>query len=58
MSLTVEVGRGYVHILELNDTTGNFLFKVSEAKEGDVCQSYLESTLFWTLIALIIALVR
>lgn len=35
-----EIGRGYVCILELSNATSNFLFKVSEAKEGSVSVSF------------------
>lgn len=40
VSPTVEVDRGYAHILELSNTTSNFLFEVSEAKEGGVSVSF------------------
>lgn len=40
MSPTVEVDRGYAHILELSNTTSNFLFEVCEAKEGGVSVSF------------------
>lgn len=40
MSLTIEIGRGYACILELSNAASNFLFKVSEAKEGSVSVSF------------------